>query len=104
MTIPTEAIACLHTCAFGCGRTYDVVVVQVADNSTLMLCMPDFVSFAANVAKAMTEPEDGAVKEVVAGTSLDNVLHATETDSGYGIRGNSDPTPEDEFAFDGMDE
>jgi hypothetical protein len=103
MSIPTEAVACTHACAFGCGRNYDVIVVQVADNSTLMLCMPDFVSFAANVAKAMVEPDDKAVREVTAGADLSNVMHATETETGYGIRGYSDPAPEDEFDFDGME-
>lgn len=100
--VPT-GVACLHTCQFGCGRVYDVIVVQVADNSTLMLCMPDFVSLAANVAKSMIEPDAPEVQEVTAGANLDNVLLATETGPGYAIRGNSDPTSEDEFDFDGME-
>lgn len=103
MTTPTEGVACTHACAWGCGRTYDVIVVQVVDNSTLMLCLPDFVSFAANVAKAMTEPDDDAVREVTENVTLDDVMLVTETQRGYGIVGNSDPLPEDEFEFDGVE-
>lgn len=103
MTEQPTGVACLHTCAFSCGRPYDVIVVQVADNSTLMLCMPDFVSFAANVAKAMTEPDDPAVQEVVQGANLDDVLITTDDTPSYGIVGHSDPLPQDEFEFDGTD-
>lgn len=104
MTEQPTGVACTHTCAFGCGRVYDVIVVQVVDNSTLMLCMPDFVSFAANVAKSMVEPDDPQVMEVTANADLTDVMLTTDAGSGYGVVGHSDPMPEDEFDFDGADE
>lgn len=104
MTESTLAVACAHACAWGCGRKYDVIVVQVVDNSTLMLCLPDFVSFASNVAKAMTEPNNPDVIETVQNANLDGVMLVTDDTPGYGIVGNSDPLPEDEFEFDGADE
>jgi hypothetical protein len=103
MTVPTEGTSCVHACAWGCGRPYDVIVVQVVDNSTLMLCLPDFVSFSANVAKAMTEPNDPEVIEVTQGANLDGVMVVTDTDPSFGVVGHSDPMPEDEFQFDGTD-
>lgn len=96
-----DGVACTHACSFGCGRTYDVVFTQVVDGSTLFLCIPDLVNFIANLAKSMTEPDDPEVKEIVASTTLDDVMLVTDGTSGYGIRGHSDPHADDDFTFDG---
>jgi hypothetical protein len=104
MTIPTEGLACIHACAYGCGRQYDVIVTQVVDGSVMMLCLPDFVSFAANVARAMTEPEDAQVKEVVASTNLTDVMLVTAAAEAKFSRGHSDPSPDDDFDVDEVTE
>lgn len=104
MSEQPTGVACAHACGFGCGRPYDVIVTQVVDNSTLMLCMPDFVSFAANVAKSMVEPDDPQVMEVTANADLTDVMLVMDEHPGYGVVGHSDPMPEDEFDFDGTDE
>lgn len=96
--------ACIHACSFGCGRKYDVIVTQVVDGSTLFLCMPDLVSFVRNVAQSMVEPDSPEIQEVVQNADLADVVVVTEPDPGYAVRGNSDPTAEDEFEFDGMSE
>jgi len=80
---------------------YDVVFTQVVDSSTLFLCVPCLVSFVHNIAKAMTEPNDPQVMEVIANASLDDVVLVTDPTPGYGIRGNSDPHADDDFDFDG---
>ena len=49
---------CVHACAYGCGRKYDILVTQVVDMSTTALCIPCFMSFAQNVMQAMVEPEN----------------------------------------------
>lgn len=101
MSTQPGAVACIHACAMACGRTYDVILTQVVDGSTMFLCMPDFISFAANVAKAMTEPDDPQVKEIVANTSLEDVVLVTDDSAGYGIRKGPDPVDDDDFEFDG---
>lgn len=103
MTEQPQGIPCTHACSWACGRTYDVIVVTVVDASTLMLCVPCLMSFSANIAKSMTEPNDPEVMEVVANANLDGVLVVTDDTPGYGIVGHSDPLPQDEFEFDGTD-
>lgn len=94
---------CIHACAWGCGRKYDVLVIQVVDASTLMLCIPCMLSFARNVAQAMVEAESAEVQEVTASADLTGVMLVTESESANPVRGFSDPEPaDDEFAFDGM--
>lgn len=103
MTEQPTVEACTHACSFACGRKYDVVFTQVVDSSTLFLCMPCLVSFVSNIAKAMVEPDAADVKEVISGVSLDDTVLVTDNAPGYGIVGNSDPLPADEFEFDGTD-
>lgn len=95
--------ACIHACAWGCGRKYDVIIVQIIDGSTLMLCIPCMTSFSVNVMKAMVEPESPEVQEVLGSTDLTGVMLVTESGSDAPTRGFSDPAPaDDEFSFDGM--
>lgn len=85
----------------GCGRKYDTITIQVVDGSTIFLCMPCGVSFWANIAKAMVEPDDPQVKEIVANTSLEDVVLVTDDSAGYGIRKTPDPVADNDFEFDG---
>lgn len=103
MTELTTVEACTHACSFACGRKYDVVFVQVVDSSTLFLCMPCLVNLVKNIAQAMVEPDAPEIREVVSGVSLEDTVLVTDNTPGYGVRGNSDPTVEDEFDFDGME-
>jgi hypothetical protein len=101
MTEQPTGEVCTHACAMGCGRKYDVIIVQVIDSSTLMLCMPCGVSFWANVAKAMVEPNDPAVMEVVAGANFDGIVTAAiPADNIMPFPQRTAPA-EDEFDFDG---
>lgn len=102
MTTLPHASACLHACQDGCGRTYDAIIVLVVDGSTLFYCIPCLQAFLVNMTKAMIEPDDPQVQEVMAGASFDNVAYVDPDAPGYTVRGHSDPTPEDEFDFDGM--
>lgn len=102
MTDVPHAAACLHSCSYGCGRTYDVMVVQVVDGSTMFLCMPCFMSFAHQIMTAMVEETNADVAEVTQNATFDNVTYVDPNAPGYTVRGHSDPTPEDDFAFDGM--
>lgn len=56
-----------YGCTFGCGNPYDVVIVQVVDSTTELLCYPCFVRMASEVAEAMTNPDSPAVRAAVAG-------------------------------------
>lgn len=103
MTTETLAAACLHSCQEGCGRTYDIVIIQVVDGSTNMMCIPCFMSFAHRIMTAMVEPENPAVAEVVEGADFSDVTYVDPNAVGYGIRGFSDPPAEDDFEFDGVD-
>lgn len=94
---------CIHACSWGCGRKYDIILTQIVDASTLMLCIPCMLSFSRNVAQAMVEADSGEVREVLAGANLDGVMLVTESDTPGTVPGFSDPKPaDDEFAFDGM--
>jgi hypothetical protein len=102
MTEQPLGIVCKHACSFGCGREYDLAVIQVIDSSTLFLCIPDFLNFAKNVATAMVEPENMDVVEISQSADLSGVVIATTVAPDLTIRGNSDPAPDDEFDFDGV--
>ena len=43
-----------YGCQYGCGNPYDVILIQVQDNSTLMLCIPCFIKTAIEIVDAMT--------------------------------------------------
>lgn len=88
---------CIHACAWGCGRKYDIVLVQVVDSSTLMLCIPCMLSFSRNVMEAMVEANSDGVKEVVAGADMTDVMLVRSTASNPGMRGFSDPDATDDF-------
>lgn len=103
MTELTTVEACTHACSFACGRKYDVVFTQVVDSSTLFLCMPCLVNLVKNIAQAMIEPDAPEIREVVSGVSLEDTVLVTDNTPGFGVRGYSDTTPEDEFQFDGME-
>lgn len=103
MTEHEHGVACIHACAWGCGRMYDVLVTQAVDMSTTALCMPCFMSFAKNVMQAMVDASNPDVAEVVSSADLSDVVLVTESETPGGTRGFSDPEPaDDEFAFDGM--
>lgn len=94
--------ACIHACTWGCGRKYDVVFTQVIDASTLMLCMPCFMSFATNVMRAMVDGTSPEVLDVVAGANLSDVMVVTESyEPGIKPGTYDTPTADDEFVFDG---
>lgn len=98
-----HGVACTHACTWGCGRKYDIIITQVVDASTLMLCMPCLISFARNLAEAMIEPDSAAVQEVIAAADLSNVMLVTDPETPNVVRGFSNPAAaDDEFTFDGM--
>lgn len=104
MSEPMEIAACIHACSMGCGRKYDMVVVQIVDGSTLMLCIPCFTSFAANIMKAMLDKEAPEVLEALQLTDLSNVMLVDPDIPEYTLPDFSDPLPEDEFEFSGEEE
>lgn len=61
-----ESPARSYGCTFGCGNPYDFVLVTVEDGSTEFLCTPCFVSLAADMLKAMTEPDSPDVAQASA--------------------------------------
>lgn len=95
--------ACIHACSWACGRKYDVVLVQIIDGSTLMLCIPCLMSFSRNVMQAMVDADSVDVRDVTASADFTGVMLVTESDTPSSMRGFSDPEPaDDEFSFDGM--
>lgn len=55
-----------YGCTYGCGRPYDVILINVADGTTEFLCMVDFVTVASTVVKAMTEAASPEVAAALA--------------------------------------
>lgn len=55
-----------YGCTFGCGNPYDIIVIQVADSTTEMLCVPCFTRLALDVVKAITEEADPEVQAALA--------------------------------------
>lgn len=55
-----------YGCSTGCGNEYNIIVNDVDNANTMMLCMPCFIVFATDVAKAMTDPDDPDVAAAVA--------------------------------------
>lgn len=104
MSETVEIAACIHACSMGCGRKYDMIVVQVIDGSTLMLCIPCFTSFAVNIMKAMLEKESPEVLEALQLTDLSNVMLVNADVPEYILPDFSDSLPEDEFEFSGEEE
>lgn len=43
-----------YGCQYGCGNSMDVILTQILDNSTLILCIPCFVKTAIEIVDAMT--------------------------------------------------
>lgn len=43
-----------YGCQFGCGNPMDVILTQIMDNSTLIVCLPCFVRVAIEIVDAMT--------------------------------------------------
>lgn len=54
-----------YGCTFGCGNPYDIVIVQVVDGTSELLCYPCFVRMASDVAEAMINPDSPAVRAAV---------------------------------------
>lgn len=98
-----QAEACTHACQFACGRKYDVIVIQIVDGSTTMMCIPCFMSFAHSVMVAMVEPNNPAVQEVMAGTNLEDVLFVPPGADDDSYTGPEYTPPADEFVFTGED-
>lgn len=53
MTVP-EPSTRSYGCQYGCGNPFDVILTQIIDNSTLILCLPCFVRTAIEIVDAMT--------------------------------------------------
>lgn len=53
MAEPEESVRS-YGCQYGCGNPYDVILIQIQDNSTLLLCIPCFVKTAIEIVDAMT--------------------------------------------------
>lgn len=104
MTEQQDAAACIHACQDGCGRTYDVIIVQAIDGSTLFYCIPCLQQFVYQMTRAMLEPNDPQVQEVVEGADLSGVMLVDPDATGYTVRGFSDPVAEDDFDMDEADE
>lgn len=100
----TEVRACIHACQNGCGRPYDSIIVQAIDGATLFYCQVCMLQFAYAMVKAMTEPDDPQVMEVMANASYEGTQFVTADAVAAIVRNYSDPTPEDEFDFDGVEE
>lgn len=98
-----DAAACLHACQAECGRTYDVIVTQPVDGSTLFYCIPCFMAFAHQMMQAMIEADNPAVQEVAAANAVTDVAYVAADAPQYGARGFSDPIADDGFDFDGDD-
>lgn len=52
-----------YPCSYGCGNQIDVILTQVEDSTTLMLCMPCFILTAQQVLEAMVNPDNPDVKK-----------------------------------------
>lgn len=55
-----------YGCQFGCGNPFDVILFQVVDGSTLMLCTPCHIKLAIELVDAMTgdvSPEVEATRQ-----------------------------------------
>lgn len=98
-----EAAACLHACQDGCGRTYDVVIIQVVDGSTSFYCIPCFMGFAHQVMQAMVEPHNPQVEEVIAGSDFSDISVVTVGGVAFDVNPALPPAPDDEFSFTGED-
>lgn len=91
------AVACTHACQTGCGRSYDMLTVAVADGSPGFWCIPCFIAFAHQVATAVMEPDNPAVQEVVEANPIGEPEYVKPTAEWTATRGFSDPDPDDEF-------
>lgn len=98
-----EVVACFHACQEGCGRKYDLIIVQVVDGSTLFYCIPCFTSFSTQVVKSMMEPEDPAVREVIGRSDFSDITVVTVDGVEYNANPVLPPAPDDEFSFTGED-
>lgn len=99
-----EAAACLHACQDGCGRTYDIVIIQVVDGSTSFYCIPCFMGFAHQVMTAMVEPDNAQVSEVVGKSDFSDITFVEVGGVTYNVNPTLPPAPDDEFSFDGVSE
>lgn len=98
-----EGAACLHACQEGCGRPYDIITIQVIDGSTSFFCIPCFMGFAHQVMKAMVEPDDSQVSEVVGNADFGDISFVDPEALGYVLHPAAPEPAEDEFVFDGSD-
>lgn len=97
-----QAEPCTHACSYGCGRKYDAILIQVVDGSTLFLCMPDLLSLAHQMAKAMVEPEAPEVREVMANADFTDIAYVDPNAPQYKVSMPPPAPAADEFTFDGM--
>lgn len=57
---------CEHMCSFGCGNTYQFVVVTIEDSTTQLMCVPCFIETAAQMVNAIVNPGDPRVQDAMA--------------------------------------
>ena len=65
-----------YGCQFGCGNPFDVILFQVVDSSTLMLCTPCHIKLAIEIVDAMTgevSPEVEASRQEI--DAMDQAPH-----------------------------
>jgi hypothetical protein len=98
-----DAKPCLHACQTECGRTYDVIIIQPVDGSTLFYCMPCMLNFAHQLMQSMVEPDNPEIQAVVAANPISDVAYVTADSPQYKVRGFSDPVDDDFFDSDGGD-
>ena len=103
MTTTQDAAACIHACQMACGRQYDVVIVQAVDGSCMFYCIPCFQQFAYQMMRAMVEPADAQIQEVVAGADLSDVVAVSADAPGYSISAPSYGPGPDDFDMDEPD-
>lgn len=96
-----EAAACLHACQYGCGRPYDVIMVQVIDGSSSFLCIPCLMAWSHQIMTAMVEPENPQVSEVVGRSDFSGISVVTVGGVAYDANPTLPPAPDDEFTFTG---
>lgn len=93
-----------YGCSFGCGNPYDYIVIDVASGTTEFLCLPDYCRLAADMLKAVMEPDSEEVRQAVA--AMGQIDAVPMNGSKVKARGKNAPTNADDpdliAAFDGI--
>lgn len=95
-----------YPCSYGCGNQIDVILTQVDDSTTLMLCIPCFVLTAQQVLEAMVNPESPDVKARIADAGpVDRATRARSASAKTKRPEDQDPSDPDYIApFQGFDD